>query len=78
MTKAKAGVIDYFDLVRGFQKGDITRAHPYETDFLHSVFKKTKSLIDLENILVVKRVKVKGVKNNGDELKIYIEEIRLC
>ena len=38
MTKAKAGVIDFFDLVRGFQKGDMSRAHPYEVEFLQSVF----------------------------------------
>ena len=42
MTKAKAGVIDYFDVVRGLQYGDISRAHPYETDFLHSVLLKDK------------------------------------
>tara|TARA_B100001559_G_scaffold317895_1_gene323937 strand:+ start:627 stop:1211 length:585 start_codon:yes stop_codon:yes gene_type:complete len=42
MTKAKAGVIDYFDIVRGLQTGDITKAHPYETDFLHNVLLKDK------------------------------------
>ena len=42
MTKAKAGVIDYFDLVRGFQQGDAKRAYPYETDFLMSVLSKDK------------------------------------
>ena len=42
MTKAKAGVIDYFDLVRGFQQGDAKRAYPYETDFLMSVLTKDK------------------------------------
>ena len=34
MSKAKAGVIDFFDIQRGLQYGDITRAHPYETEFL--------------------------------------------
>ena len=29
MSKAKSGVIDYFDLVRGFQSGDAKRANPY-------------------------------------------------
>ena len=42
MTKAKAGVIDYFDLVRGFQTGDAKRANPYEVDFLMSVLSKDK------------------------------------
>ena len=42
MTKAKAGVIDFFDLVRGFQKGDMSRAYPYEVEFLQKVLTKDK------------------------------------
>ena len=42
MRKAKAGVIDYFDVVRGLQTGDITKAHPYETQFLNKVLTKDK------------------------------------
>ena len=42
MSKAKSGVIDFFDLVRGFQQGDAKRAYPYETDFLMSVLSKDK------------------------------------
>ena len=42
MSKAKSGVIDYFDLVRGFQSGDAKRANPYEVDFLMSVLSKDK------------------------------------
>jgi hypothetical protein len=42
MQKAKAGVIDYFDLVRGMQTGDIARAHPYETKFLMALLNKDK------------------------------------
>ena len=42
MSKAKAGVIDYFDVVRGLQTGDMSRAHPYETNFLMSVLNKDK------------------------------------
>ena len=42
MSKAKAGVIDFFDLVRGFQHGDMRRAHPYEVEFLQSVLTKDK------------------------------------
>tara|TARA_Y100001963_G_scaffold123747_1_gene173976 strand:- start:314 stop:829 length:516 start_codon:yes stop_codon:yes gene_type:complete len=44
MSKAKSGVMDYFDIVRGLQTGDIARAHPYETEFLHKVLTKDKIL----------------------------------
>ena len=42
MKAAKAGVIDYFDLVRGFNTGDVSRAQPNEVKFLHSVLTKDK------------------------------------
>ena len=42
MSNAKSGVIDYFDLVRGFQQGDSTRAYPYEVEFLMNVLTKDK------------------------------------
>ena len=42
MSKAKSGVIDYFDLVRGLQYGDYSRAYPYEVKFLFSVLNKDK------------------------------------
>ena len=42
MSKAKAGVIDYFDLVRGLQTGDIARAKPFETKFLMAVLNRDK------------------------------------
>ena len=42
MQKAKSGVVDYFDLVRGLQTGDAKRAHPYETDFLMKMLNKEK------------------------------------
>ena len=42
MSKAKNGIIDYFDLVRGLETGDIARAHPYETKFLHTMLLKNK------------------------------------
>ena len=42
MSKAKSGVIDFFDLVRGFQSGDMSRAYPYETEFLQKVLTKDK------------------------------------
>ena len=44
MSKAKSGVIDYFDIVRGIQVGDISRAHPYETKFF-------KALLDRDKIM---------------------------
>ena len=42
MSKAKSGVIDYFDIVRGFERGDVSRAHPYETEFLQKVLTRDK------------------------------------
>ena len=42
LSKAKAGVIDYFDLIRGLNTGDISRAHPYETEFLQKVLTRDK------------------------------------
>ena len=42
MTKAKAGVVDYFDLVRGLQTGDAKREHPYETEFLMAMLNKER------------------------------------
>ena len=42
MTKAKAGVMDYFDLVRGLETGDIARAHPFETRFFKAILDRDK------------------------------------
>ena len=42
MSKAKAGVLDFFDINRGITSGDITRAHKEEIDFLHSVLTRDK------------------------------------
>ena len=42
MSKAKSGVIDFFDLIRGFQTGSSKRAYPYEVDFLMSILTKDK------------------------------------
>ena len=42
MTKAKSGVVDYFDLVRGLKTGDMKRAHGYETEFLFQLLNKDK------------------------------------
>ena len=42
MGKAKAGMIDYFDVYRGLTQGDARRANPYETKFLTSILTKDK------------------------------------
>ena len=42
MSAAKAGKIDYFDMVRGLKTGDVRRAHPYEVDFLFQILNKDK------------------------------------
>ena len=42
MSKAKSGVIDYFDIVRGLQVGDARRAHPEETTFFKALIDKDK------------------------------------
>lgn len=42
MSLAKAGKLDYFDLVRGLQYGDYSRANPFETKFLFTILNKDK------------------------------------
>ena len=42
MTAAKAGQIDFFDLIRGFKTGDVSRAKPFETKFLASLLTQDK------------------------------------
>ena len=42
MGKAKSGTLDFFDIQKGLSGGDISRAHPYETQFLKSVLIKDK------------------------------------
>ena len=42
MSKAKSGTIDYFDLVRGMETGDIARAKPFETKFLMAMLNRDK------------------------------------
>ena len=42
MTKAKSGAMDYFDLVRGLETGDIARAKPFETRFLKAILDRDK------------------------------------
>ena len=42
MKAAKSGQIDFFDIIRGLKTGDVSRAHPYETQFLVSLLTKDK------------------------------------
>ena len=42
MSKAKAGVIDYFDIVRGLETGDSRRAYPFEMQFLKGILNRDK------------------------------------
>ena len=42
MSKAKTGVIDYFDIVRGLETGDASRAYSYESKFLKAILEKDK------------------------------------
>lgn len=42
MKAAKAGQIDFFDLVRGLKTGDVSRAKPFEVDFLHQLLTQDK------------------------------------
>ena len=42
MSKAKSGVLDYFDIVRGLQTGDASRAYPFELRFLKGILDRDK------------------------------------
>ena len=42
MSKAKAGVLDFYDINRGIKTSSVGRAYPYEADFLRNVLLKDK------------------------------------
>ena len=42
MKAAKAGKIDFFDIIRGLKTGDVRRAHSFEVDFLAAVLTRDK------------------------------------
>ena len=42
MTKAKSGVLEYFDIVRGLETGDASRAYPFELRFLKGILDRDK------------------------------------
>jgi hypothetical protein len=60
MTKAKAGVVDYFDVVTGLTQGDARRAHPEETQFLHKILTKDKILNRFRSYFGGKKGKPRG------------------
>jgi len=60
MLKAKSGVIDYFDIVRGLETGDTARAYPYETDFLYKVLNKDKIIDRFRKYFGGKKGKPRG------------------
>ena len=42
MSAAKSGAIDFFDLMRGFNTGDVRRANGYEIKFLSGLLERDK------------------------------------
>lgn len=42
MSKAKAGVLDFFDIEKGMTQGDVSRAHPKEVELLHNLLTRDK------------------------------------
>ena len=42
MTKAKDGVLDFFDIEKGLTQGDVSRAHPQEVKLLHDLLIRDK------------------------------------
>ena len=62
LSKAKSGVFDYFDIDRGLQVGDASRAHPEETKFF-------KALIDRDKIMNRFRSYFKGKKGKPGRTK---------
>ena len=59
LSKAKSGVIDYFDVVRGIEVGDASRAHPFETKFLKGIIDRDKVMNRFRSYFDGK----KGMKN---------------
>ena len=60
MSKAKSGVIDYFDIVRGLETGDISRAHPYETKFFFNLLTRDKIINRFRSYFGGKKGKKRG------------------
>ena len=60
MTKAKAGVLDFFDIEKGLTRGDASRANPEETQFLHKILTKDKILNRFRSYFGGKKGKPRG------------------
>ena len=60
MSKAKAGVLDFFDIERGLTRGDASRANPEETEFLHKILVKDKILNRFRSYFGGKKGKPRG------------------
>ena len=60
MRKAKSGVVDYFDVIRGLTTGDIKRAHPYEMEFLQKVLTRDKIIQRFRSYFGGKKGKPRG------------------
>ena len=60
MSKAKSGVIDYFDIVRGLTTGDASRAHPYEMEFLQKILSKDRIIQRFRSYFGGKKGKPRG------------------
>ena len=60
MSSAKAGVLDFFDIEKGLTRGDASRAHPEETQFLHKILTKDKILNRFRSYYGGKKGKPRG------------------
>ena len=60
MSKAKSGVIDFFDIQKGLSTGDMSRAYQYETEFLQSVLIKDKIIDRFRKYFGGKKGKPRG------------------
>ena len=60
MSAAKSGQIDFFDIIRGLKTGDVSRAHPYETEFLVSLLTKDKIVDRFRSYFKGKKGKQRG------------------
>ena len=60
MSKAKSGVLDFFDIEKGLTQGDASRAHPEETQFLHKILTKDKILNRFRSYFGGKKGKPRG------------------
>ena len=60
MSAAKSGIIDYFDLVRGINTGDIRRGHQYEIKFLDGLLTRDKIIDRFRSYFKGRKGKYRG------------------